>query len=128
MEYAQKRLPAKSFTDLEVWHEGHKLVLMIYKITRKFPKEELYGLTSQLRRASVSITSNIAEGFGRKSRKDKTAFYVPSAGSITEVQNQIIIARDIKIITNEEFKMIFDQSVSVSKLLNALISKSRTKI
>ena len=65
----------KSFTDLFAWKEGHSLVLLIYQHTKEFPKEELYGLVSQMRRCSVSITSNIAEGFGRLSYKEKAKFY-----------------------------------------------------
>lgn len=64
----------KTFSDLRVWNESHKLVIMIYKVSQKFPKEEQFGLTNQIRRAAVSITSNIAEGFGRKSMKDKVHF------------------------------------------------------
>jgi four helix bundle protein len=65
----------RSFRDLDVWKEGHKLVLEIYKITKNFPKEEMFGLSNQLKRAAVSITSNIAEGFSRKSLKEKIQFY-----------------------------------------------------
>jgi len=89
----------KSFTDLIVWQKGHALVLEIYKITSFFPKEELYGLTSQIKRAIISVTSNIAEGFVRHSKKEKVQFYYVSLGSITEVQNHLIIARDLHFIT-----------------------------
>ena len=80
----------KSFTDLNAWKEGHKLVLMIYGITKQFPKEEIFGLTSQIRRCVVSITLNIAEGFSRQSYKEKVRFYSISLGSITELQNQLL--------------------------------------
>ena len=89
----------KTFTDLIVWQKGHALVLEIYKITSFFPKEELYGLTSQIKRAIISVTSNIAEGFVRHSKKEKVQFYYVSLGSITEVQNHLIIARDLHFIT-----------------------------
>ena len=89
----------KSFTDLIVWQKGHALVLEIYKITSFFPKEELYGLTSQIKRAIISVTSNLAEGFVRHSKKEKVQFYYVSLGSITEVQNHLIIARDLHFIT-----------------------------
>ena len=89
----------KTFTDLIVWQKGHALVLEIYKITSFFPKEELYGLTSQIKRAIISVTSNIAEGFVRYSKKEKVQFYYVSLGSITEVQNHLIIARDLHFIT-----------------------------
>ena len=85
----------RRFTDLNAWKEGHKLVLMIYNFTKNFPKEEIFGLVSQMRRCSVSITSNIAEGFSRQSYKEKAQFYAISLGSVTELQNQLLIAKDI---------------------------------
>ncbi|MFH1565492.1 MAG: four helix bundle protein [bacterium] len=117
----------KTFTDLVAWKEAHKLVIMIYEITKKFPKEEMFGLTNQLRRAAVSISSNIAEGFSRKSRDDKSRFYYMAQGSTTEVQNQLLIARDVKYFANEEFNKIANQTVLVHKLINGLIKSSMTK-
>ena len=89
----------KSFTDLIVWQKGHFLVLEIYKYASDFPKDELFGLTSQIKRAIISVTSNIAEGFKRHSKKEKIQFYYVALGSITEVQNHLIIARDLHFIT-----------------------------
>ena len=114
-----------SFTQLIVWQKGHRLVLLVYKITKKFPKDELFGLVSQLRRALISITSNIAEGFGRRSLKEKIHFYSIAAGSLTEVQNQLLIARDLGYITNQEFQVCAALSVEIAKLINALISKTK---
>ena len=116
----------QSFTDLNAWKEGHKLALMIYEITKRFPREEMFGLTSQLRRATVSITSNLAEGFSRQSYKEKTHFYAMSLGSITEVQNQILIAKDVKYISNNEFQTIAQQTVIVHKLVNGLIKGAKS--
>lgn len=110
----------KSFTDLNAWKQGHELVLMIYKITDKFPDKERFGLISQMRRAAVSITSNIAEGFSRKTVKDKIQFYSIAHGSLTELQNQILIARDIKYISSQEFSTIADKTVVVHKLITGL--------
>lgn len=118
----------KSFTDLNAWKEAHLLVLEIYKIIRNFPKEEQFGLTNQIRRAVVSITSNIAEGFSRSSYKEKSQFYSMALGSLTEVQNQLIIARDLGYITTKEFLELAEKTITVSKLLNGLIKKSRTII
>lgn len=115
----------KSFTDLIVWQEGHKLVLMIYEITREFPKDEIFALTSQIRRAAVSITSNIAEGFSRQSMKEKIYFYSISQGSITELQNQLLIARDVKYISDDKFNIIAEQAITVNKLINGLLRKSK---
>ena len=116
----------KSFTDLQVWQEAHKLVLMIYQITKKFPKEELFSLVNQIRRAAVSITSNIAEGFSRQSFKEKIQFYYITRGSLTELQNQFLIARDLGYLSQEEFNNIAKQTVSVHKLLNAFIKKTKS--
>jgi len=115
----------RTFTDLYAWQEAHKLVLMIYRLTKNFPKEELFALTSQIRRAVVSITSNIAEGFSRQSYKDKVHFYYMAQGSTTEVQNQLLIARDIDYINQENFTELAHQSIIVHKLLNGLIKKSK---
>ncbi len=117
----------KSFTDLIAWKEGHKLVLMTYKLTAKFPREEIFVLTSQIRRCVVSITSNISEGFSRQSHKEKIQFYSISLGSLSEFQNQILIARDLKYITNEEFKNIANQLIDVRKLINGLIRSCKNK-
>lgn len=115
----------QSFTDLEVWREAHKLVLLTYKITKDFPKEETFGLITQLRRAAVSITSNIAEGFSRHSPKEKIQFYSIAHGSLTELQNQVLIARDVGYFINEDFNQLSEQSITVHKLLNAFIKKTK---
>ncbi|MBI5147851.1 MAG: four helix bundle protein [Parcubacteria group bacterium] len=111
----------KNFTDLEVWQEAHTLVLWVYRLTRSFPKEEVFGLTSQMRRAAVSITSNIAEGFSRHSYKEKALFYSMARGSLTELQNQLLIAKDAEYVSKGDFSAIANQSVAVHKLLNAFI-------
>ena len=117
-----------TFTDLDAWKEGHRLVLMIYEITKKFPKEELYGLIDQIRRAVVSITSNLAEGFSRQSFKEKVQFYYLARGSVTELQNQLLIARDIGYINNEQFQKIANQSILVHKLITGLIKATKSRI
>lgn len=118
----------KSFTDLDAWKEGHKLVLMIYEITKNFPKEEMFGLTIQLRRAGVSFTSNVAEGFSRNSYKEKLQFYYMALGSLTEAQNQLLVARDIGYLEKEEFNKIAEQTVKVNKITNGLIKMSKSII
>lgn len=126
MEYNKNKI--KSFTDLQVWQEAHKMVLAIYKITKKFPKQEIFGLVSQICRASVSVTSNIAEGFSRRSYKEKLRFYYISLGSLTEIQNQLLIAKDLNYINQSEFGKIAEQTIDVHKLLNAFITKTRSFI
>jgi len=115
----------KSFTDLDAWKEAHKLVIMVYKLTKSFPEDEKFGLTNQVRRAAVSITSNIAEGFSRNGKKEKTQFYYMALGSLTEVQNQLLIARDLSYIDEKEFAEIATKTVVVSKLLNGLIKSAK---
>lgn len=117
-----------SFTDLVAWREGHSLVLKIYRMTKMFPKEEMFGLTSQMRRCAVSITSNIAEGFSRNSWKEKLQFYSTALGSLTELQNQLLICRDVEYIASSEFVLIAQHSVFVSKLIRGLIKKSQSEI
>ena len=111
----------KTFADLNSWKESHKLVLLTYKITEKFPNSEVFALTNQMRRASVSISSNIAEGFSRRGLKEKIQFYAMSLGSLTELQNQFYIAKDIGYIDLENFNTFYNQSIIVHKLVNGLI-------
>ena len=115
----------KSFTDLIAWKEGHKLVLMVYRTSNSFPTKEQFGLTSQITRAVISITSNIAEGFSRRSRKESAQFFYVALGSITEVQNQLLIAKDLGYVRKEDFKPTADQTVLVAKLINGLIKSAK---
>lgn len=116
-----------SFTDLASWRESHKFVLMIYQIKKQFPEEEKFALSVQLSRAAVSITSNIAEGFSRKSSKEKRQFYTTALASLTEVQNQLLIAKDVEYISKENFNTLAQQSVYVSRLINGLIKSAPEK-
>ncbi len=120
----------KQFTDLYTWQESHKLVLMIYQMIKNFPKEEIFALSDQMRRASVSITSNIAEGFGRQTIKEKVQFYYQAQGSLTEIKNQLIIAKDIGYLLPSDFSNIFQQQqADIShQLLQGLITKSKSFI
>lgn len=117
----------KSFTDLLTWKESHKLVLMIYNVTSNFPKTETYSLVDQMRRAALSITSNIAEGFGRQSYKEKVHFYYTAQGSISELKNQILVARDVGYLTSEKvFNELVEQANASHKLLIGLTKKTRS--
>ncbi len=116
-----------SFTKLITWQEAHKLVLMIYKITDSFPKKELFVLTSQMLRCAISITSNIAEGFTRVGKQEKRQFYYIAKSSLTELQNQLLIAKDIGYINQKIFSEAAEQTIKVSMLLNGLI-KGITKL
>jgi len=88
---------SKSFEDLLVWQKGHQFVLEVYKMTKQFPKEEVYGLTSQFRRAAVSITANIAEGYKRLSPKEKLRFYNVAQASLEECKYFLILSRDSRV-------------------------------
>ena len=109
------------FTDLIAWQESHKLVLNIYLLTKKFPKDEMFALTNQMRRAVVSISSNIAEGFSRYSKLEKRQFYAIARGSLTEIENQLLIARDIQYISQEEYDNVENQTIIVGKLITSLL-------
>ena len=111
--------PAKNFTDLIVWQKAHKFVLEVYVYTAKFPREEIYGLTSQFRRAAVSIAANIAEGFKKKSNKDKIRFYNISQGSVEECRYYLILSNDLKYGENHQLS---EHITEVSKILEAYIT------
>jgi len=115
----------KSFTDLTVWQRGHKLVVSIYSVTKLFPREEIYSLTDQMRRCATSITSNIAEGFGRQTYKEKAQFYYMSSGSLSELKNQLLIAKDVGYLKQKDFDNLIESCNEVHKLLNDLIRKTK---
>lgn len=117
----------RSFTDLIAWKESHRLALMIYKVTDKFPDKEIYSLVSQMRRCSVSITSNIAEGFSRQGVKEKIQFYYMAKGSLTELQSQLLIARDLKYLPKENFDDLAKQTILTSKLIVGLIKSLKSR-
>jgi len=115
----------KTFSDLDAWKEAHILVINIYKITKNFPKEEMFALVNQMRRCSISITSNIAEGFSRQSLKEKVQFYSMSLGSVTELQSQLLISCDVGYINDNDNKDLMEQSVKVHRILNGLIRTTK---
>ena len=111
----------KIYRDIICWQKGITLVKSVYKITNNFPRAEQFGLTSQLRRASISIPSNIAEGFGRGSNKDFRRFLDISRGSLFELQTQLYIAKELGYINKELFEQIFEQSREVERILIGFI-------
>jgi four helix bundle protein len=119
---------ANSYKDLRVWKQSVDLALEIYRQTQNFPKNELYGLTSQLRRAAVSVPSNIAEGKGRSSDKELILFLHHSRGSLLELETQLFIARKLGYIEEPEAKHLLDQVENLAKALNALINALRKPI
>jgi four helix bundle protein len=115
----------KEYTDLEVWQECRKLTNHVYEVSRNFPKEELYGLTNQIRRSAVSIPSNIAEGCGRSTSKDTLHFLHIARGSLYEVETQIFIALDQNYITKEIFESLFETVQRCKRILNGFINYYR---
>ena len=101
---------------------------MVYKETEKFPDKEKYGIIDQMRRAAVSITSNIAEGFSRRSSKEKNRFYCMAQASLVELQNQLIISCDVGYLSNNEYKIIDDQATISNKLLSGLSRATKNKM
>ncbi len=122
--YEQQNKKITNFTDLNAWKEAHKLVILVYKIVKNFPKSEAFILIPQILRAVISVSSNIAEGFSRRTRKEKVQFYSTSLGSLTEVQNQLIISRDIGYIEKDDFDKVYYQTIIVHKLINGLIKSA----
>lgn len=123
MEYGKEQL--KTFRDLNAWQQCRKVYRMIYDCTRQFPEEERFGLVSQMRRAAVSASSNLAEGFGRSSSQDKAHFYVMARGSITELQNQIILATDVKLINDVNSQTILKELKLAHKMVVGLIKVTK---
>ena len=113
----------KNFRDLQVWDKAHKLTLEAYKITQAFPREELYGLTSQIRRSSASIGANIAEGCGRRGNGDFHRFLQNAMGSASELEYHILLAHDLGILPQPKFKDLNTNIVEVKRMLSALIRK-----
>jgi four helix bundle protein len=114
-----KRPPAKHFQDLIVWQKAHEFVLLVYRYSESFPKNELYGLTSQARRSAVSVPSNIAEGFKKKTKPDKVRFLNISQGSLEECRYYLILAKDLDY---GDTSKLMEKLEEVSKLLEAYLS------
>lgn len=117
-----------NFEDLDAWKAGHEFVVEVYEITKNFPKEEIYGLVSQLRRAAASITSNIAEGFSRYSFKDKIRFYYNARGSVSECRDQIHISKDVGYLERERADLLLSKTDRIRQILNGLIRSTESQI
>lgn len=117
----------KSYRDLRVWQEGMNLAEACYRMTRSFPKEETYGMTSQIRRASSSIPANIAEGYGRKTRKEYIQFLYVAQGSLKELETHLLLAQRVELATPQIIQPILNQCDSVGKPLLALIRALESK-
>jgi four helix bundle protein len=117
----------KNYKELKVWQKAYALCLVIYQMTKNYPSEEKYGLSSQIRRAAVSVPSNIAEGYGRKSIKEYTQFLYVAYGSICEIDTQLLLTRDLKYIGEKFYSEIRLQLSEVERMLKALIKSLEKK-
>ena len=115
----------RSYRDLRVWQRSMELVFSIYTETRRFPREELYSLVSQMRRSAVSVPSNIAEGKGRTTDRDRAHFFSQARGSLLELETQVFISRKLAYISEPAADSLIQLSAEVGRMLNALIASIR---
>ena len=116
----------KDFRQLKVWEKSHQLALTVYKATKGFPKEELYGLTSQIRRSSMSIPTNIAEGCGRNTDADFARFLQMAMGSASETEYQLILARDLEFLPKDVYEKLHNEVEEAKRMLASLLKTIRT--
>jgi four helix bundle protein len=116
----------RDFRELKVWEKSHHLALSVYKATAGFPKEETYGLLSQIRRASVSIPANIAEGCGKIGDNEFTRYLVIAMGSASELEYELLLAHDPNYLEDEDYGKLTNELIEVRKMLNALIQKIKS--
>jgi four helix bundle protein len=115
----------KDFKELRVWAKAHEVTLNVYQITRDFPREELYGLTSQIRRSAASIGANIAEGCGRRSDGELTRFLQIARGSASELEYQLLLARDLQLLSNANHRALERELMQVQRMLTSLVQRVR---
>lgn len=119
-------MAVKDFRRLKVWEKAHYLTLLVYKASATFPREELYGLTSQIRRASTSIPTNIAEGCGRGTDTELARFFQIAMGSASELEYLLLLANELKMVDTEDFEELSQSVVETKKMLTIFIKKLRT--
>jgi len=117
----------KNYRDLKVWQKSYRLCLDLYRITKKFSKEERFGLTSQIRRAAVSIPSNIAEGYGRKTTADYLRSLYIAYGSVCELETQVLLSGDLNYVNKQNLRALKDDTEEVERMLKALIKSLEKK-
>ncbi len=118
---------SQSFKEVKAWQLSYELTIAVYELSKQFPKDELYGLTNQIKRAAVSVPSNIAEGFGWRGDREKDNFYSIAHGSLTEVENQLLIAKGVGYITEQDLREIEPLVVEVHKTLYGLRKANKQK-
>jgi len=117
----------KDFRSLKVWQRTHQIVLAIYKITTRFPPEEVYALTNQIRRSAVSMTANIAEGCGKAGDAEFGRYLQIAMGSSSELEYELLLSRDLNYLDPQEYQQLQDQLIEIRKMLNALIWRLKAK-
>lgn len=116
-----------SFEQLRTWQEAKSFTVEVYKLTREFPPDEIYAITSQIRRSANSVPANIAEGFSRKSAADKIHFYIIALGSLTESLSHLYISEELGYINNSKLAELKHKQENISKMLNGMIKAAKTK-
>jgi four helix bundle protein len=116
----------QDFKNLKVWEKSHQLAIILYRLTRGFPREEIYGLTSQIRRSATSIGANIAEGCGRGSNADMARFLQVAMGSACELEYHLLLSRDLELICVPEYQTVSSEVVEIKRMLTSLLAKVRT--
>jgi four helix bundle protein len=120
-------MPSSSFQDLRVWQEAMKLTTAVYKHTAMFPKHEIYGLSQQMRRAAVSVPSNIAEGKGHRSDREFSHFLLHARGSLLELETQLLMAEELQYLLKEDAQCLLSMAEGVGRALSGLINSMRDK-
>jgi four helix bundle protein len=118
----------RNYRDLDVWEKSHKLTLDLYKLSRAFPREELFGLTSQMRRAAVSIGANLAEGCGRRTGAELARFVRIAMGSASELDYHLLLCRDFEFISDEQYQRASRELTRVRKMLTGLLATVETQL
>jgi four helix bundle protein len=116
-----------SFAEMPVWEKAHRLALDVYRLTASFPREEVYGLTSQIRRAALSVSGNIAEAYGRFHYLDKNRFYLNARGSLEETKNYVILSRDLGYLRVEDSQALMHDLETIAEELNTLVKTIRLR-
>lgn len=116
----------RDFKKLMVWERSHKFAIVVYKLTKQFPKEELYGITSQMRRAAISIPTNIAEGCGKRTEKDFSKYLSIASGSASEVEYLLMLAKELEFVDEINFELLYTEINEIKKMLNSFQIKINT--
>jgi len=128
IDIASKRVVIHSYKDLDVWKRSVNLVVTVYSLTKRFPKEELYTLVSQLRRSAISIPSNIAEGHSKRATKDYIRFVNIAYGSLAELETQLVISEKLNYLPAKDLEPLWEETKSIGRMLNGLISGLEKKL